>query len=214
MQTSQLIGLPAREERTRGLFVPRKRIWAAIAALGWLLALLAEMLIILSILYTQLLLVAFNKSAITSILVAIIICLTCALPTGWMIVTMMRQALSRKPVLRVNREGIWIDRLPDPFLLGGDFIAWKQVWKISLSSSGKRLSVYLKNSSDHASHSSRWKRFVTRRDAAVNAPVSVTQAYTSDSLAQVIRQVETLYAQEIALHRIACSRYQADPQLS
>ena len=205
MQTGQLIGLPSREERTRGLAVPRKRGWAVVAALGWLLALLAEILLVLAIVYAQLLLAAFNRSAVASILLAVIICLTCVVPTGWMIVTMTRQAATRRPVLRVNREGIWIDRIPDPLLLGGDFIAWKQVWKISLSSSGKRLSVYLKSSSDHASHSSRWKRFVTRRDAAVNAPVSVTQAYAREPLERMVRRMETLYEQEIVLHHIVLS---------
>lgn len=207
-----------REERTKGIIVPRRR-WRALMTLVVLLAgtglfLFLCLLFARSALETQSAMdhlqapvaqLSDNQAPdYAPVIVVGLFGLVFASMAFWVGLSSLRFVLARRPALVIQREGIWVARAFDPFLNGGDMLAWDEIQRIGLAHRGREIfCVYLKNSLDYSQrHYGRWKRFVLRREIAYHEPILISQAYLNQPLDEVVEQMADLYAQEIDLYGV------------
>lgn len=208
-----------RKERTQGILVPCRRWRALIMLLAWLLGAGVLLLFVLfigpvaiTLLNAQDRLLASDSSDFSEVsgffLFMGLLGLLFISMGFWSCLSALRFACTRRPALAITREGIWIARRFDPFLGGGDAIAWDEIQRIDLSSHGRKVfCIYLNSSREYSLHHySGWKRFVLRREIAGSEPICIAQAYVGQPLDKVMARMISLYTREIALYGIRLDR--------
>jgi len=135
------------------------------------------------------------------IIPSLILVVLSAVFIGWISWTMLSMVLSKKPLLRINHEGITVSPMS---MLSGFSISWEEVGAIFPSRyMYKYLCISPKNPDYFLeTHFNAFERFNRRINAMIGAPLYVPRIYMDKPIEEILQQVYYTYASELSYYRV------------